>query len=260
MILGPEQHGMCANWRLGRDNNPGWFDIKGKQWMPGQFALATVFRLLWSIPTHPKDAIYNMLHAVTMGHVGSSGKTHLEQFAQILDGSLHITCRITDTSDRVHRNTVKIPGIIDQYLNRTMLLIYTSLPDTNYPLGLQTTNVLYDFESLDILQVIFHNLTLLSLQDLDFDRWPDHRVVCDHEQNNQPRNHVIIHSHCWQEHLFDARFELLHVWGSLGQRFDPLEKNHIRVFKSGLVPNKIGPATAWYNWNGKQCTGLFCET
>lgn len=247
LLMGSEMQGMYANWRLGPDADTGWFDTRGSQWITGKFVLATVFKLHWRLDPGAADGIYNLLHAVTMGRACSPGKTHLEQLAQILHGDLHITCRITDSFGLVQRNTVALPGSWQRYQGRAMLLIYTGDPGIQNPTLVQTTNTLYDLASMDQLQSLQYCAQIRSSKDLDFASWPTHRVVCDYEQNNVPRDHVMVHGNCHHDTSAQTPFELLSVWGSLGQTLDPSDRSIVEALTQNQVSDRIGPAEAWYN-------------
>jgi len=209
--------------------------------------MATVFRLHWRLSPTTPDGIYNVLHAVTMGRAARPGKTHLEQLVQILHGGLHITCRVSDNVGQVHRNTVALPGHWEQYLHRDMLLIYTADTRVQDPAALDTMNVLYDFHSLDRLQCLPYRVRVQSIIDFDFASWPDARVICDHEQNHVPRDHVIVHGRsCTLSNLYTP-FEILRVWASLGQTLDPLDQSNVRALSQIQVPDHIGSVHAWYN-------------
>jgi hypothetical protein len=271
LIVGSEMQGMCANWRLGPDADPGWFDTSGSHCMPGNFVIATVFKLHWHLHPHPPDGIYNVLHAVTMGRAGITGKTHLEQLAQILQGDLHITCRITDSTSRVQRRTVALPGSWQRYQDRAMLLIYTGQTSEANPTLVQTTTILYDVASTYVLQKLSYQLSISSSKDLDFVSWPAHRVICDHEQNQVPRDHVIVHGHCHSRQHANTPFELISVWGSLGQTLDPSDRSIVAALTQNQISDRIGPAEAWYNCHGDRvvtqgpdrwalCTGLYQQS
>jgi len=247
LIVGSEMQGMCANWRLGPDADPGWFDTSGSHCMPGNFVIATVFKLVWRLDPHTPDGIYNVLHAVTMGRANTAVKTHLEQLAQILHGDLHITCRITDSTGRVQRHTVALPGSWQRYQDRDMLLIYTGQTSESNPTLVQTTTILYDVASTDVLQKLSYQLSIPSREDLDFVSWPAHRVICDHEQNQVPRDHVIVHGHCHSCQHANTPFELISVWGSLDQSLALSEPSFFEALINTPVPDRIGSAEAWYN-------------
>jgi hypothetical protein len=258
-------------WRLGPDHNPGWFNTGNAEWSPGKFVIATVFKLHWDL-SHPiSDGIYNMLHAVTIGHAGRPGKTHLEQLAQILHGDLHITCRLQDSTNQVYRHTVALPGSKNQYLDRTMLLLYTSNYNHHDPTMMCTMNVLYDFDTLEQIQCVTHAVRVQHAEDIKFTPWPDHRVICDHEHNYVPRDHVIIHGGCNQHNAEPKPFELFRVWGSLGQTLDPLDLGTVSCLVQNNVPDHIGGAQAWYNCDCDRwimqdadkwalCTGVYQQT
>ena len=131
------------SWRLGPDEDPGWFVIDGADRKQGVFSLVTLFRLDWDLTAKSlPDGIHNMLHAVTIGRDGEPGKTHIEQLVQIFNGDLHITCRSIDHSGQTYRHTVALPGHWQQYQNRDLLLLYTADPNSLEPTWLTTTNVL----------------------------------------------------------------------------------------------------------------------
>jgi hypothetical protein len=260
-----------SNWRLGPDDNPGWFNTSDAEWLPGKFAIATVFKLHWDLSQPMSDGIYNLLHAVTIGHLGRAGKTHIEQLAQILHGDLHITCRFQDSTGQVHRHTVALPGSKNQYLGRTMLLLYTSNCNHDDPTMLYTTNVLYDFDTLNQIQCVPYNFCLQHTDDVNFASWPGHRVICDHEHNHVPKNHVNIHGHCNQHNDELTSFELFRIWGSLGQTLDPLNLDTVSRLTQNNVSDYIGGAQAWYNcacdrWTIQDtnkwalCTGFYQQT
>lgn len=246
VILGSPEHGLRTAWRLGLHTDPGWFDTSGSL-VPGRFVLATVFRLHWQLPEQPPDGIYNMLHAVTMGHANRHSKTHLEQLVQILHGDLHITCRITDSSGAVQRNTVALPDSWQSYQHRDMLLIYTSDIDANDATMLDTNNVLYDLHSLEQLQCLPHRVCIPLNTDIDFASWPAYRVICDHEQHHVPRDHVIVHGSCNVLPNVCTSFEILRVWGSLGQTLNPLDQSNVQTLAESQIPDQIDSVDAWYN-------------
>ena len=234
-------------WRLGPHTDPGHFDTSAAASPPGQFVMATVFRLHWQLQSGAPDNIYNMLHAVTMGRIGHAHKTHVEQMVQILHGDLHVTCRIMDSTGQVHRNTVALPGSWRHYQDRALLLIYTAAAVSQDPIILHTRSVLYDVDSWDLLQDLPHTVKIVHAADVDFVSWPDHTVICDHDQFQMSRDHVMVHGHCNQQHVLDASFELQRVWGSLDQTLDPRDIHIVRQFGQARVPDHIGPAQAWYN-------------
>jgi hypothetical protein len=265
--LGHEQHG----WRLGPDHDPGWFNTGDAEWLPGKFVMATVFKLHWDLTNPMPDGIYNTLHAVTIGHANRPGKTHIEQLAQILHGDLHITCRLQDSTSQVHRHTIALSGSKNQYINRTMLLLYTLDYNHHDPSMLKTMNVLYDFDTLDQLQCVPHNFRLQHAEDVNFTSWSDHKVICDHEHNHVPRDHVIIHGHCDQHNSRLMPFELFRVWSSLGQTLDPLNLRMVSCLAQNNVSDYIGGVQAWYNcdcdrWIAQGtdkwalCTGVYQQT
>jgi hypothetical protein len=260
-----------SNWRLGPEHDPGWFNIRDAEWLPGKFAIATVFKLHWDLSHPMSDGIYNVLHSVTIGHLGQDGKTHIEQLAQILHGDLHITCRFQDSTSQVHRHTIALPGSKNQYLGRTMLLLYTLDYNSHDPTILNTMNVLYDFDTLDQIQCVPYNFRLQHAEEVNFTSWPDHKVICDHEHNHVPRDHVHIHGHCNQHNSKTTSFELFRVWGSLGQTLDPLNLRIVSCLAQNNVSDYIGDAQAWYNCDCNRqiiqdtdkwalCTGFYQQT
>lgn len=236
--------GRCPNWRLGPDADPGQFDTSATASVPGQFVVATVFRLHWQLQPGAPDSIYNVLHAVTMGRSGHAHKIHVEQLAQILQGDLHVTCRITDRTGRVQRNTVALPGTWQDYQDRDLLLIYTANAVSQDPVILHTRNVLYDLDNWLLLQDLPHTVELQHPADVNFASWPNNTVICDHEQRGIRRDHVMIHGFCLQH---DTPFELHRVWGSLDQTLDSGHIHTVHQFAQVQIPDHIGPAQAWYN-------------
>lgn len=234
-------------WRLGPYTDPGRFDTSAAASVPGHFVVATVFRLHWQLRPGAPDRIYNVLHAVTMGRAHNAHKTHVEQLAQILHGRLHVTCRIQDSTGRVQRNTVALPGCWQGYQDRVFLLMYTANVLSQDPVILHTRSVLYDVDSWALLQDLPHTVLIEHAADVDFVSWPGHTVICDHEQFRVPRDHVIVHGHCDQQHVPDAPFALHRVWGSLDQTLDPGDIDTVHQFTLPQVPDHIGPAHAWYN-------------
>lgn len=246
LILQSSPDGCSNTWRLGSHEDPGWFDTSGAL-TAGRFTLATVFRLHWRLPPDPPDGIYNVLHAVTIGRASQSGKTDIEQLVQIKDAGLHVTCRFVNSSGYVERHTVALPGPWQHYQDRNLLLIYTSDTSEGDPRFLKTVNVLYDLDNLDQLQCIKHYFRTPLLSDIDFANWPDHRVICDHEQYNVPRDHVIVHGHGAMQTDSSTSFVIQRIWGSLGQTLDAFDSLHIGAFTQKTVPDQIGTVRAWYN-------------
>ena len=265
--IGHEQRG----WRLGPDHDPSWFNTGNVEWAPGKFVIATVFKLHWDLSDSIPDGIYNMLHAVTMGRANRSSKIHIEQLAQILHGGLHITCRFQDSTGQVHRHTVALPGSKNQYIGRTMLLLYTSDCNYHYPTMLSTLNVLYDFDTMTQIQCVPYNVNLQHADDVNFTSWPDCKVICDHEHNRAPRNHVIVHGSCNQHDSRHTSFELFRIWGSLGHTLNPLNIDTVSCLAQNNVSDYISGAQAWYNCNSDRwitqdqdkwalCTGFYQQT
>lgn len=271
LLIGPENQCMLANWRLGPDTDPGWFDTNGTAERHGNFIIATMFCLRWQLPNHTPDGIFNILHAVSLGRAARTGKTHLEQLAQILHGRLHITCRITDSTNEVQRNTVALSGSWQQYQDRTMLLIYTGSVDAQDPHKIQTHNLLYDPSNLDVLQHVTSMTKIESRIDVDFTTWKGHRVICDHEQYHRPRDHVIVHGNWLPSPVAHTPFAINRIWGSLDQTIDACDPLQVREFTGEIVPDRIGSAKAWYNCNCNnvviqhahrwaRCTGRYQQT
>lgn len=233
--------------------------------------MATVFKLCWRLVSDAPDRIYNVLHAVTMGRADNTSKTHLEQLAQILYGDLHITCRIIDSFGVAHRHTMALPGSWQHYQDRAMLLIYTGDVIQNDPAVVQTTSMLYDLANKHLLQQLTHSVVLRSSQDLDFASWPQHRVICDHEQNHVPRDHVMVHGHGDLQQHSSTSFELISIWSSLGHALDPANPFWLEALMHSPVPDRIGSAEAWYNCHCDRvvmqgtnhwtlCTGRYRQT
>ena len=244
---GHESHGLIKSWKLGPYDNPGFFDItdiRGN--VPGEFAIASIFRLDWNTNQSHDDGIYNNLHSVTIGRTNQAGKTHLEQLAQILHGQLHITCRMQLPDNRIYRNTVAVPGDIKIFIDRWFLLVYTGHTLSDNPLYCYKTQaVLYDCETLDILQNLEETFTTkYSLSDI-FGEWSSTKIVCDHEFMHVPRDHFLVHGSVMTEKpLF---YHLSRIWGSFGNKFDALDNSIAAKFLGETVPDQIDAASAWYN-------------
>jgi hypothetical protein len=247
VLMGPESQAMCANWRLGPDDDPGLFDTSACDCTSKEFVLATVFSLHWHLLTDAPDGIHNLLHAVTMGRADRAHKTHLEQLAQILGGQLHVTCRSIDSTGLVSRNTVALPGSWQHYQGIKMLLIYRGRLYQETGWHLWTQNVLYDLDNSTMLQHLEHIAVVQDVMDFDFVTWPAHRVICDHEQFRVPRNHVMIHGNHVQQPKAHTPFELLSVWGSLDRGLDPLDWANRIALGNPCPPDLIGHTSAWYN-------------
>jgi hypothetical protein len=247
------------HWRLGPCEDPGWFDTRGP-FTAGKFALATVFRLHWHLPPDPQDGIYNVLHAVTMGRINQYEKTHIEKLVQYKDQGLHVTCRVILRNGQVKRHTVALPGPWQQYQERDLLLIYLADTSPDDPQLVRTVNILFDLEQLDQLQYIEHDFHVPLLAELDFVTWPDHRVICDHEQNNVPRDHVIVHGGCPEGRDYQTPFVLRRVWGTLGQTILPEHSLQLASFLQRKVPDQPGLAQAWYNCDCDDAVTFGAET
>jgi hypothetical protein len=234
-----------ASWRLGPDADPGWFDVSAADIQPAQWIMCTVFRLRWDPSIFWQEGIHNLLHSISVGRQDRSSKIHLEQIVQILHGELHITCRIQDSTRRVHRNTVALPGIKESYNNRWMLLIYTANGSTVDPCEVRTCNVLYDYDTGQLLQNLTYTGSVACVQDVDFGSWQHQRVICDHEQHQQARDHVMVCG--YTRDPVSSQFELRRVWGSLGYTLDALDPSTAQSLLQEHVPDQISHAKAWYN-------------
>jgi hypothetical protein len=234
-----------GSWRLGPDADPGWFDVSAADIQPAQWIMCTVFRLRWAASTFQQEGIHNCLHAISVGRQNRSSKIHLEQIVQILHGEPHVTCRIQDSAGRVHRHTVALPGPKESYNNRWMLLIYTANGSTVNARQVQTCSVLYDLDTGQLLQSLTYTGSVACVQDVDFGSWPHERVICDHEQDQQARDHVMVHGNTRDP--VSAQFELKRVWGSLGCAIDALDPSTAQSLLQEHVPDQIGHAKAWYN-------------
>ena len=234
-----------ASWRLGPDADPGWFDVSAADIQPAQWIMCTVFRLRWDPSIFWQEGIHNLLHSISVGRQDRSSKIHLEQIAQILHGELHVTCRIQDSAGRVHRHTVALPGTKEHYNNRWMLLIYTANGCTADPCQVRTCNVLYDLDTWQMLQSLIYTGSVACARDVDFGSWPHQRVICDHEQHNRSRDHVVVHGNTRDP--VSSQFELRHVWGSLGCTLDALDPSTAQNLLQIDVPDQINGAMAWYN-------------
>jgi len=232
-------------WRLGSDEDPGWFDLSHADIQPAQWIMCTVFRLRWLPCIFQKEGIHNCLHSITVGRQNQSSKIHLEQIAQILHGQLHITCRIQDSAGQVHRHTVALPGDQEHYNNRWMLLIYTGNGANADPCRVRTANVLYDLDTGQLLQSLTYTGSVSSARDIDFGSWQHLCVICDHEQLHQARDHVMVHGNTRDP--VSAQFELSRIWGSLGCTLDALDPSTTQSLLQNDVPDQINNAKAWYN-------------
>jgi hypothetical protein len=108
-----------------------------------------------------------------------------------------------------------------------------------------------------------------SARDVDFGSWQHQRVICDHEQHHQARDHVIIHGNT--RDTPSAHFELRRVWGSLGCTLDALDSSIAQSLLQIDVPDQIGNAEAWYNCSSNltvswgrhcyaRCTGRYQQS
>jgi len=254
------------NWRLGSDTEPGWFNLEDQETQHGQWFMSTVFRLKWDPCTFKQEGIHNCLHAVTVGRKGRAGKIHLENLAQILHGGLHITCRIQDSAGRIERHTMPLPEDKEYYNHRRLLLLYASTGSGPEKQRAKTHSVLYDCDTLKLLQNLAWTAPVACAEDLDFGSWPQQRVICDFEQNHRACDHVMVHGHAGDS--ASAQFELDRVWGTLGATLDPLDPSTIHSLLQTTVADKIGNINAWYNcWQDRtvwwkkdtyaRCTGLY---
>jgi len=230
---------------LGPDEEPGWFDLSDAVIQPAQWIMCTVFRLRWDPSIFQQEGIHNCLHSISVGRQDRSSKIHLEQIAQILHGQLHITCRVQDSAGKVHRHTMALPGINENYNNRWMLLIYTGNGSNTDPCRVRTSNVLYDLDTRQLLQSLTYTGSVSCARDVDFGSWQHLRVICDHEQLHQARDHVMVHGNTRDP--VSAQFELSRIWASLGCTLDALDPSTAQSLLQIDVPDQISNVKAWYN-------------
>jgi hypothetical protein len=228
-------------WRLGSPDEPGWFDISGCEKLETKWAMITLFRLDWTDFDLQQDAFINMLHSITIGSQTRKSKIHLENFAQILHGGLHITSRFCDHSGIHHRHTRPMPGNPYDFLGRWMVLCYTGRVVGS---RLITCSILYDYESRRRLQRNYYTYQPFEQNHTTFGYMPKDRIICAPETMNIPSDHVNVGGRTLQKK--NRGFCVQRIWACLGQTFYQTSPDNMSALFQTPWPETIADCRAWY--------------